>query len=115
MKYMTDGERFRRDSFICNIVTGIVIALFIIIAVYTLISSTKCKPASSESTDSVSSNSEYLHLVYIENVETEGFGLNKTSIIAYDSNTMVIYLLCDGSICPLYNSDGTIKLYNPSK
>lgn len=41
---------------------------------------------------------------------------NDGSIVAYDENTKVLYLCVYGynsvAITPIYNSDGTVKLYN---
>lgn len=53
-------------------------------------------------------DNKYIHLVPV-------YDKNDGSIVAYDENTKVMYLCVSGyssmGITPIYNSDGTLKLY----
>ena len=58
-------------------------------------------------------SNEYIDLVVISTDNTSNFGITE---VAYDRNTGVMYFIKRSGyqfgISPIYNSDGTVKLYD---
>lgn len=48
-------------------------------------------------------------------VESQDFNLSTYAQVFYDKETKVMYVFCKmgygGGLCPMYNSDGTLMLY----
>lgn len=66
---------------------------------------------------SANENIEYIHNEYFDCEVIEN--INETAYIIRDKNTNVLYLVVGGFrssiITPIYNSDGTVKLYEPKE
>ena len=75
-----------------------------------LVSFVSCSPALSGRIEDIAEavDSKYIDFAVVEQDHTDGW------VILYDKNTKVMYIWLTtncGGITPLYNPDGTLKLY----